>query len=138
MREHLCWVSFFLVLDIPPPDADGQAPRIARQDLINNGLCKPGFQNSSPDYRPFELVNTSDYANVTLLYDCPNSLQTYLRHFKCGGNGDGYNDFWVVREDTYSEPCTVTVTIPINLGFPPAEIPSNHTSLLRELKKDFM
>ncbi|XVF71586.1 hypothetical protein PTKIN_Ptkin12aG0050200 [Pterospermum kingtungense] len=131
------WVTY-QVLDIPPPHADGQALRIARQDLINNGLCKPGFQNSSLDYRPFELDNAFDYANVTLLYDCPNPLQTYLRHFKCSGNGDGYNDFWVVflPEVTNPMPCSANVTVPIKHRPPLAEIPS-YSWLIQYLHEGF-
>ncbi|XVF71603.1 hypothetical protein PTKIN_Ptkin12aG0051900 [Pterospermum kingtungense] len=127
----------YQVLDILPPDGQTQTLRIriARQDHVNNDLCNPGFQNSSLDYGPFELVNASGYANATLLYGCQNFIQTSLGHFNCSGNGDRYKDFWVVSGVNPSSSCSASISLPIKLGSFGTEMPNNYSFLLRDLKQ---
>ncbi|XVF71597.1 hypothetical protein PTKIN_Ptkin12aG0051300 [Pterospermum kingtungense] len=124
------------VLDILPIFPDGQTLRIARQDYINNDSCNPGFQNRIPGYGPFQLVNASDHANVTLLYDCRNLKQRPLGHFNCSGHGDSYKDIWVVSGVPDSVSCSARVTVPIKHRPPLANIPS-YSWLLRYLQQGF-
>ncbi|XVF71587.1 hypothetical protein PTKIN_Ptkin12aG0050300 [Pterospermum kingtungense] len=130
----------YQVLDILPLDAEGQTLNISRQEYFKNDSCNRSLQNPSPGFKiygPFELVDTYDYANVTLLYDCQDVIQKSLAHFGCSGNGDSYKDFWVVSDVTdISPPCPVNVTIPIKVRPPLNEIPS-YSWLLEHFKEGF-
>ncbi|XVF71582.1 hypothetical protein PTKIN_Ptkin12aG0049800 [Pterospermum kingtungense] len=128
----------YQVLEILP--SDNQTLRIAGSNFIKNDSCNPaGFENWIPGYYgPLELVNSSDYATIILLYGCQNSIQTSLGHFNCSGNGDSYKDFWVVffPEVTNPMPCSANVTVPIKHRPPLAEIPS-YSWLIQYLQEGF-
>ncbi|XWS30740.1 hypothetical protein CRYUN_Cryun23aG0014900 [Craigia yunnanensis] len=122
----------YQVLTINP---GSQTLRIARQDLIKNNLCNPKFQNSSLDYKLFDLANARDYANVTLLYDCSNLTQTQLGNSNSSVNrSTGYND-WVLRNVNGSESCSTGVTVPILRSS--LEVKLNYSSLLGGLQEGF-
>ena len=100
----------YQVLDIHPDPL-----RIARQEIYIISLCKPEFQNSVLDYKLFDFVNASGYANVTLLYGCLNLTQTL--HFNYSANIHGYKDVWVVSEGISSVSCPANVKVPIVRSF---------------------
>ncbi|XWS75498.1 hypothetical protein CRYUN_Cryun01aG0094200 [Craigia yunnanensis] len=122
----------YQVLDIHP---DRQTLRIARLDIYNIGLCNLEFQNSALDYKLFDFVNASDYANVTLVYGCPNLAQTLPGHSNCKVHRAGYEDVWVVPEVIGSVPCSARVTVPI-VRSSLAGI-CNYSLLLEGLKEGF-
>ncbi|XWS30730.1 hypothetical protein CRYUN_Cryun23aG0013500 [Craigia yunnanensis] len=121
----------YQVLDIHP---DRQTLRIARKEFIENDLCNQEFQNSTLDSELFDFVNAPGCANVTLLYGCANSIQTFLGHFNCSLNRAGYKDFWVVSEDMDYVPCSGSVTVPILQS---TVENFNYSLLVRDLQEGF-
>ncbi|KAK8669595.1 hypothetical protein V6N13_107021 [Hibiscus sabdariffa] len=100
----------YRVMEIHP---DRQALRIAREDLLENGCCRPQTPiiNSIIDSELFDLGPPPPYinANATLFYDYP-SLIPSLACFTC--NSSGYKNVSVNWDNIGLYGCSAGVTFP--------------------------
>ncbi|XP_039010432.1 LEAF RUST 10 DISEASE-RESISTANCE LOCUS RECEPTOR-LIKE PROTEIN KINASE-like 2.4 [Hibiscus syriacus] len=88
---------------------------IAREDLVNDGLCNPliPIRNSVFD---FELFSPGpDYTDVTLFYDCPSSVSLRsLGLFSCDNVSSTYSNVSVgIPGNSRPARCSANVTVPI-------------------------
>ncbi|XVE72118.1 hypothetical protein DITRI_Ditri11bG0012700 [Diplodiscus trichospermus] len=112
---------------------DDQTLTIARQDLNQNDLCR--FMNSPLDNELFDFVYAPGYANVTLLYGCPKSIEPSIPYFNCTANRKDYKDVWVACGRNGSVGCSSNITVPILQSSLPGGILSDF--LLEGWKKGF-
>ncbi|KAL4362510.1 hypothetical protein GQ457_04G023300 [Hibiscus cannabinus] len=86
----------YRVMEIRP---DRQTLRIAREDLLENGCCRP--QTPIIDSEVFDLEPApSDYINATLYYDCPSLISSY-------------KNISVTMHNLGLDGCSTSVTFPI-------------------------
>ncbi|XP_040962308.1 LEAF RUST 10 DISEASE-RESISTANCEUS RECEPTOR-LIKE PROTEIN KINASE-like 2.4 isoform X2 [Gossypium hirsutum] len=96
----------YKVLDI---HQESRILRIARENFINNGSCRPQIpiQDSILNSEPF--VPGSRNTNLTLLYDCQSSSS--LGIFPC--NSSNYNNVSITTDNIRGDGCSANVRVPV-------------------------